>query len=264
MIAPARKPAADIFGIVRRSQIKSGGLVIWLALDGRQTYQGGIRLFHPVIAGLCGCIASAVLNTAAWSGSRSAAHRSGQPAARRHRRPALPVLQRRNGRNYRRGFWRPYRSKPDADRAPRAGSNAPEGVDAHLFQYRPPIDLTNARLRMLAAALGPAYLRVSGTWANTTYFADTDRPPPLPPPGFKGILTRRQWRQVDPVFASGGRADRDVLRHRRRQPQCRWRLEPGSGPATSRLYPSCRWQDRRRRVHERTEPYGHGWRARRI
>ena len=39
------------------------------------------------------------------------------------------------------------------------------------YAYRAPIDLTNARLRKLAAALAPAYVRVSGTWANATYFA---------------------------------------------------------------------------------------------
>ena len=52
-------------------------------------------------------------------------------------------------------FWRPYR----------------DGVPP-LFAYRKPIDLTNARLRKLAAALGPAYVRVSGTWANATWFND--------------------------------------------------------------------------------------------
>jgi heparanase 1 len=93
-------------------------------------------------------------------------------------------------------FWKPYRSKPTDESAPTAGPNIPQGMDAHLFQYRPPIDLTNPRLRTLAAALGPAYVRVSGTWANTTYFADTDPPPSLPPTGFKGILTRRQWFDV--------------------------------------------------------------------
>lgn len=195
MILPARKPAADIFGIVRGSQIKSGGSVILLALDRRPTNQGGIQLFHPVIAGLCGCTASALLSAAAWSGTDPPRI---DPASLPRVGTVDPRFQSYNiemveitGGD----FWRPYRSKPDAARAP-SGSNAPEGMDAHLFQYRPPIDLTNARLRMLAAALGPAYLRVSGTWANTTYFADTDRPPSLPPPGFKGVLTRRQWRQV--------------------------------------------------------------------
>ena len=164
--------------------------------DGRQTFQGGIRLFHPVIAGVCGCIASAVLNAAAWSGADppridpASLPRVGTIDPR-FQSYNLEMVEVTGGE-----FWRPYRSKPDLDRAPAPGSNAPAGADPQLFQYRPSIDLTNARLRMLAAALGPAYLRVSGTWANTTYFADTDRPPPLPPPGFKGVLTRRQWRQV--------------------------------------------------------------------
>ena len=41
-------------------------------------------------------------------------------------------------------------------------------MNPSMYQYRAPIDLTNARRRKLAAALGPAYARVSGTWANTT------------------------------------------------------------------------------------------------
>jgi hypothetical protein len=80
-------------------------------------------------------------------------------------------------------FWKPY---------------GPEASDtrADLFAYRPPIDLTNPRLRKLAAALAPAYMRVSGTWANATYFADLDAAPSAPPAGFNGILTRPQWQGV--------------------------------------------------------------------
>src|SRR6266550_8389535 len=80
-------------------------------------------------------------------------------------------------------FWKPYGP---------VTSNA----RSDLFAYRPPIDLTNARLRRLAAALAPAYMRVSGTWANATYFADSDPAPPAPPDGFNGVLTRQQWRGV--------------------------------------------------------------------
>ncbi|HEY2412822.1 MAG TPA: hypothetical protein VGI40_11300 [Pirellulaceae bacterium] len=65
-----------------------------------------------------------------------------------------------------------------------------------VYEYRPPIDLTNARLRKLAAALGPAYVRVSGTWANTTYFQDTDHASGNPPPGFGSVLTHQQWRSL--------------------------------------------------------------------
>ncbi len=79
-------------------------------------------------------------------------------------------------------FWKPYGPKP-----PTAGTD--------LYAYRPPIDLNNIKLRKLAAALAPAYLRVSGTWANSTYFSDTDNAS-APPAGFNGVLTRRQWRAV--------------------------------------------------------------------
>jgi hypothetical protein len=80
-------------------------------------------------------------------------------------------------------FWKPY---------------GPKTSDVHsdLYAHRAPIDLTNARLRRLAARLAPAYVRVSGTWANTTYFAVTDSPPSAPPPGFNGILSHQQWRGV--------------------------------------------------------------------
>lgn len=98
-------------------------------------------------------------------------------------------------------FWRPYKevnallnaAKPTSKLS---GSN-PVGMNPALFQQRPPIDLTNSRLRKLATALGPAYVRVSGTWANTTYFQDSDESAAATlPEGFNGILTRRQWKGV--------------------------------------------------------------------
>lgn len=95
-------------------------------------------------------------------------------------------------------FWKPYAAQ---DAAPSNG-NAPAG----LFQYRPPIDLTNVRLRKLAAALGPTYIRVSGTWANATYFADTDAAPADPPAGFNGVLSRAQWAGVIAFAKAAGGA----------------------------------------------------------
>jgi len=94
-------------------------------------------------------------------------------------------------------FWAPYsragsQPKPVAP----AGSGGP-ALDAAAFRMRPPLDLANPRLRKLASALGPTYLRVSGTWANSSYFHDSDGPAPASPPsGFGGVLTRRQWRGV--------------------------------------------------------------------
>ncbi|KUI22159.1 hypothetical protein AU193_17980 [Mycobacterium sp. GA-1285] len=99
-------------------------------------------------------------------------------------------------------FWKPYGPELEAALRQPAPSTAPpdsdtpSGMNPALYEYRPPIDLSNPRLRKLAAALGPAYVRVSGTWANTTYFPETAEAPPEPPPGFMGVLTHEQWRGV--------------------------------------------------------------------
>lgn len=93
-------------------------------------------------------------------------------------------------------FWAPYRTKGQAEAAPAAKLATP-GIDPSAFRMRSPIDLSNARLRKLAAALGPAYVRVSGTWANSTYFFDGDgAAPAAPPAGFGGVLTKAEWKGV--------------------------------------------------------------------
>lgn len=94
-------------------------------------------------------------------------------------------------------FWAPYKSiqqQPQiSDPAQPSGRPNRDG----LFQYRPPIDLANPKLRKLAAALGPAYVRVSGTWRNSSYFQDNDEPPlKVVPDGFQNVLTRAEWKSV--------------------------------------------------------------------
>ncbi len=94
-------------------------------------------------------------------------------------------------------FWKPYSSAPADTSAARPNPNQQVGVNPDLFQYRPPIDLTNPRLLKLAAALGPSYVRVSGSWANSTFFQNDDNPAlQQPPSGFKGVLTRAEWKGV--------------------------------------------------------------------
>src|SRR5271169_5701187 len=56
-------------------------------------------------------------------------------------------------------FWKPYDPQVDAllasqSAAREKGANQPAGMSPELYQYRPPIDLSSARLRKLAAALG--------------------------------------------------------------------------------------------------------------
>jgi heparanase 1 len=87
-------------------------------------------------------------------------------------------------------FWKPYASPNQSSQNHPDTSNVSD-----LYAYRPPIDLSNPKLRKLTAALGPAYLRVSGTWANSTTFADADHAP-SPPPGFKDLLSGQQWKGV--------------------------------------------------------------------
>src|ERR1039458_3194985 len=94
-------------------------------------------------------------------------------------------------------FWAPYGKSSAAPEAAPGAKLATPGIDPAAFRMRTPIDLANSRLRKLASALGPAYMRVSGTWANSTYFHDSDDPAPATAPAaFGGVLTRRQWRGV--------------------------------------------------------------------
>lgn len=74
-------------------------------------------------------------------------------------------------------FWQPYDAGPGK-------------------VIRPPIDLASERLRNLARGLGPAYIRVSGTWANRTYFDADGTAGGVPPGGFGGVLTTDQWAGV--------------------------------------------------------------------
>src|SRR6266850_391576 len=95
-------------------------------------------------------------------------------------------------------FWKPYNTSASApsDRDAANAGNIPAGGNPDLFAYREPVDLSNPRLRRLAAALAPAYLRVSGTWANSTYFAESDETPATPPSGFSAVLSRERWKGV--------------------------------------------------------------------
>lgn len=92
-------------------------------------------------------------------------------------------------------FWAPY---PEAGQNGHAGAVGPHGVEFATgdYQKREPIDLTNHRLIMLTKALGPSYVRVSGSWANSIYFQDNNAPAMQPPAGYQGVLTRRQWAGV--------------------------------------------------------------------
>ncbi len=77
---------------------------------------------------------------------------------------------------------------------------------AELMQEYPPIDLYDRRLRGLAKALGPAWIRVSGSWATKTYYDFEGATGGKPPEGYQSVLTRKQWTGVlDFIRAVGGK-----------------------------------------------------------
>lgn len=75
-----------------------------------------------------------------------------------------------------------------------------------LMQYYPPIDLYNDRLRTMAKNLGPAWIRVSGSWATKTYYDFEGTTFGEVPEGYASVLTKEQWIGVlDFVKEVGGK-----------------------------------------------------------
>lgn len=109
-------------------------------------------------------------------------------------------------------FWRAYTPEQVAGLQPfRFGTIDPEnGVlsteNFSLMQVYPAIDLYSEKLRKLASALGPAWVRVSGSWATQTYCDFNGTTNGVVPKGYKNILTREQWLGVlDFVKYVGGK-----------------------------------------------------------
>lgn len=77
---------------------------------------------------------------------------------------------------------------------------------SELMQYYPPVNLYHPRLRALAKELGPAWIRVSGTWATKTYYDFEGTTHGKAPAGYQSVLTKEQWIGVlEFVKAVGGR-----------------------------------------------------------
>ena len=63
----------------------------------------------------------------------------------------------------------------------------------NLQQWYDPIDTKNPRLIKLAKDLGTAWIRVSGTWANKTYYDFDNKYGGKVPEGFQNVLSKEQW-----------------------------------------------------------------------
>lgn len=103
-------------------------------------------------------------------------------------------------------FWKEYTPGQIAGTEVFPGLRSMQEItrSERLMQYYPPVNLYSKRLRKLARQLGPAWIRVSGTWATKTYydFEDTGKAPE----GYENVLTREQWIGVlDFVKSMGGK-----------------------------------------------------------
>ena len=67
---------------------------------------------------------------------------------------------------------------------------------AGLMQPYPPVDLYESRIRTLAKGLGPAHMRVSGSWATNTYYDFDGHTNGKVPEGYHAVLTKDQWDAV--------------------------------------------------------------------
>ena len=63
----------------------------------------------------------------------------------------------------------------------------------NLQQWYDPIDTKNPRLIKMAKELGTAWVRVSGTWANKTYYDFDNKYGGKAPEGFQNVLSKEQW-----------------------------------------------------------------------
>ena len=93
-------------------------------------------------------------------------------------------------------FWKAYTPEQIAGTEEFHVEPSSEGIAAmykDLMQVYKPIDLYNEKLRDLARALGPAWVRVSGTWATKTYYDFDGATGGKVPEGYLNVLTKEQW-----------------------------------------------------------------------
>ena len=104
-------------------------------------------------------------------------------------------------------FWKTYTPGQIAGTEQFYVEPTTEGIAAmykDLMQVYPPIDLYNEKLRKLTRDLGPAWMRVSGTWSTKTYYDFDGKMNGKVPDGYLNVLTKEQWIGVlDFVKATG-------------------------------------------------------------
>ena len=90
-------------------------------------------------------------------------------------------------------FWKAYTPEQIAGTEPVPPLTSLADM-VKLQEWYDPIDTKNQRLINLAKAFGPVWVRVSGTWANKTYYNfDGKYAPGVVPEGFQNVLQKDQW-----------------------------------------------------------------------
>ena len=90
-------------------------------------------------------------------------------------------------------FWKAYTPEQIAGTEPVPPLTSLADM-VKLQEWYDPIDTKNQRLINLAKAFGPVWVRVSGTWANKTYYNfDGKYEPGVVPEGFQNVLQKDQW-----------------------------------------------------------------------
>lgn len=93
-------------------------------------------------------------------------------------------------------FWKAYTPEQVEGKEPFHVDLTGGGLESmyrDLMQVYPPIDLKNEKLRKLTKNLGPAWVRVSGTWATKTYYDFDGKAGGKAPEGYMNVLTKDQW-----------------------------------------------------------------------
>lgn len=93
-------------------------------------------------------------------------------------------------------FWKAYTPEQIAGTEAFYVEPTSEGIEAmyrDLMQVYKPINLYDEKLRYLAKAFGPVWVRVSGTWATKTYYDFDGTTNGKVPEGYLNVLTKDQW-----------------------------------------------------------------------
>ena len=92
-------------------------------------------------------------------------------------------------------FWKEYTEAQIAGKEdfPASSGFHDFTAAAELMQYYPPINLYDEKLRRLASALSPSWIRVSGSWATKTYYDFDGSTGGKAPEGYQSVLTKEQW-----------------------------------------------------------------------